>query len=161
MEQQTLLSDIASDTLKGLSSQPKYLLSKYFYDDAGSVIFQDIMKMPEYYLTDCEFEIFSNQKNEITESVLQGGTTFDLIELGPGDGMKTKILLQHMVEQSIDSRYIPFDISQKSNIELVKSLQSELPALNVNAKTGDYFQVANIISSLQPLPLIQLARLAV
>ena len=161
MEQQTLLSDIATDTLKGLSSQPKYLLSKYFYDDAGSVIFQDIMKMQEYYLTDCEFDIFSNQKNEITESFLQGGTTFDLIELGPGDGMKTKILLQHMVKQSVDSRYIPFDISQKSNIELVKSLQSELPALNVNAKTGDYFQVANIISSLRPLPLIQPARLEV
>ncbi|MGC9356030.1 MAG: L-histidine N(alpha)-methyltransferase, partial [Mariniphaga sp.] len=61
MEQQVLLSELATDTLKGLSSNSKYLLSKYFYDDAGSAIFQDIMHMPEYYLTDCEHEIFSEQ----------------------------------------------------------------------------------------------------
>lgn len=140
MEQQALLSAIAADTLKGLSASPKFLLSKYFYDDAGSSIFQDIMQMPEYYLTDCEFEIFTTHKKQITEAFHEHLQAFDLIELGSGDGLKTKILLQFLVENSVGFHYIPVDISQKANIELVNSLKSELPFLNVNAKTGDYFQ---------------------
>lgn len=140
MEQQTLISEIATDTLKGLSSKPKFLLSKYFYDDLGSSIFQDIMQMPEYYLTDCEFEIFSTHKKPIIDEFKEGVQGFDLIELGSGDGLKTKILLQFLIDQSVSFNYIPVDISHKANIELVNSLKKELPALNVSAKTGDYFQ---------------------
>lgn len=140
MEQQILISDIAKDTLQGLSANPKFLLSKYFYDDAGSSIFQDIMQMPEYYLTDCEFEIFTTHKKQITEAFHENVQAFDLIELGSGDGLKTKILLQFLVENSVRFHYIPVDISHKANIELVNSLKCELPILNVDAKTGDYFQ---------------------
>lgn len=135
-----LISDIAKDTLRGLSANPKFLLSKYFYDDAGSSIFQDIMQMPEYYLTDCEFEIFTTHRKQITEAFHENVQAFDLIELGSGDGLKTKILLQLLVENSVGFHYIPVDISHKANIELVNSLKNELPFLNVNAKTGDYFQ---------------------
>ena len=140
MEQKTLVTDIAADTLRGFSANPKFLLSKYFYDDAGSSIFQDIMKMPEYYLTNCEFEIFSNNTKEITDAFREGVAAFDLIELGSGDGLKTKILLQFLVDNSASFHYIPVDISDKANIDLVKSLKSEMPLLNVNSKTGDYFQ---------------------
>lgn len=139
MEQQTIISDIAKDTLKGLSSNPKFLLSKYFYDDKGSTIFQDIMHMPEYYLTKCEFEIFSTYRKQISHAFYDAVQEFDLIELGSGDGLKTKILLQELIDQSVNFEYIPVDISHKANIELVKSLKEELPFLNVNAKTGDYF----------------------
>ena len=66
MELMTQVSDIASDTLEGLSAESKYLLPKYFYDDAGSRIFQNIMTMPEYYLSDCEKEIFETSKQQIT-----------------------------------------------------------------------------------------------
>ena len=110
MEQQTLLSAIAEDTLKGLSSSPKFLLSKYFYDDACSSIFQDIMQMPEYYLTDCELEIFTSHKKKISDAFCDGAQKFDLIELGSGDGLKTKILLQYLVENFVDFRYIPVDL---------------------------------------------------
>jgi dimethylhistidine N-methyltransferase len=140
MEQQTLLSDIATDTLNGLSANPKFLLSKYFYDDAGSAIFQDIMQMPEYYLTDCEFEILTSHKKQIADAFHEGVPGFDLIELGSGDGLKTKILLQYLVGKSVAFHYIPVDISLKANNELVKSLQRELPFLHVEAKTGDYFK---------------------
>jgi len=140
MEQLTLVTDLAADTFRGLSANPKFLLSKYFYDDMGSSIFQDIMKMPEYYLTDCEFEIFSNNKNQITDAFREGVAVFDLIELGSGDGLKTKILLKYMIDNSVSFHYIPVDISQKANNELVNSLNRELPLLNVHAKTGDYFQ---------------------
>ena len=140
MEQQILISELATDTIKGLSANPKYLLSKYFYDDAGSSIFQDIMQMPEYYLTDCEFEIFTTHRKQISESFSEGVHEFDLIELGSGDGLKTKILLQFMVERSVNLNYIPIDISHKANIDLVHSLKVEIPQLNVSAKTGDYFK---------------------
>ncbi|MFA9388345.1 MAG: L-histidine N(alpha)-methyltransferase [Prolixibacteraceae bacterium] len=140
MDQQILISELATDTLTGLTANPKFLFSKYFYDDEGSSIFQDIMQMPEYYLTDCEFEIFTTHRKQITKSFHQGDQAFDLIELGSGDGLKTKILLQFLVENSVPFNYIPIDISHKANIDLVNSLKNELPNLNVSAKTGDYFQ---------------------
>jgi dimethylhistidine N-methyltransferase len=141
MEQKLLLSELASDTLKGLSAKPKFLLSKYFYDDIGSGIFQDIMKMPEYYLTDCEQEIFTTQKEQIVDAFTKDVLHFDLIELGSGDGMKTKILLNSLIGGAASFKYIPIDISRKANNELVKSLAVEIPGLKVNAQTGDFFMV--------------------
>lgn len=134
-------SEIAQDTLEGLSANPKYLLPKYFYDEKGSKIFQDIMKMPEYYLTNCESEIFSNQKSEITQKFLNDDSSFDLIELGSGDGFKTKILLRHLQNLNYDFKFIPIDISAEITNELVNDLRSEMPDLKVEPKTGDYFHV--------------------
>ena len=61
MPTKTLLSEFAEDTLKGLTSQKKFLYPKYFYDKNGSHIFQRIMRMPEYYLMNCELDIFTRQ----------------------------------------------------------------------------------------------------
>lgn len=141
MEQQTIVSELATDTLKGLSSKPKYLLSKYFYDDEGSRIFQDIMQMPEYYLTNCEHEIFTMQKEQIINAFMKKSSAFEIIELGSGDGLKTKVLLKSMLNQALNFQYIPVDISQNANKQLVESLAKEMPSLIVNAKTGDFFQV--------------------
>lgn len=154
MEQKLLLSQLATDTLNGLSSDPKYLLSKYFYDDEGSRIFKDIMNMPEYYLTDCEHEIFSSQKGEITHAICAGNKLFNLVELGSGDGFKTKILLKYMVENGIDFQYTPVDISAKANQELVESLKTELPTLQVEAKTGDYFRKLKSLNGHASIPKI-------
>ncbi|MFW5756113.1 MAG: L-histidine N(alpha)-methyltransferase [Tangfeifania sp.] len=147
MEQQILLSEIATDTLNGLSSDPKFLLSKYFYDDTGSAIFQDIMNMPEYYLTNCEHEIFSEQKDALLNVCVNGNNRFNLVELGSGDGLKTKILLKHFTENKVDFQYIPIDISQKANDDLVESLAREIPGLSVSAKTGDYFHQLEKLNS--------------
>ena len=87
------LSQFASDVLEGLSAQPKQLSSKYFYDDEGSRLFQEIMTLPEYYLTGCELEIFKRQADEIFHSFANGDNAFDLIELGAGDGTKTAVLI--------------------------------------------------------------------
>ena len=141
MENLTLLSDLANDTLIGLSSKSKYLLSKYFYDDTGSSIFQDIMKMPEYYLTGCEYEIFNTHKDQIVEEFIKDDPVFNLFELGSGDGLKTKILLNLLVVRALSLRYIPIDISAKTNNDLEKSLARELPTLKVKAETGDFFRV--------------------
>lgn len=147
MEQLTKLSTFAQDTLKGLSADQKFLLPKYFYDDKGSRIFQDIMQMPEYYLTDSEFEIFTQYKSEMKDLFVNGNTPFELVELGSGDGLKTKVLLDHFVEQKVDFKYVAVDISRQTNEDLNKKLQAELPELKTEFKTGDYFKMMNELNN--------------
>ena len=141
MDQISILTSFATDTLQGLSHNPKYLLPKYFYDDRGSRIFQEIMKMPEYYLTRCEMEILSNYKAQISEYFTAASGGIELIELGSGDGVKTEVLLKTLTEQQVQFSYIPIDISTRANEELVQKLNETIPSLRVNAKSGDYFQV--------------------
>jgi len=143
MEQITKLTTFAQDTLKGLTANEKYLLPKYFYDDKGSRIFQDIMQMPEYYLTDCEFEIFTRHQSEMKDLFGNGNAYFELVELGSGDGLKTRILLNHFIEHQVDFKYVAVDISRQANENLYKKLKAELPELNTEFKTGDYFQMMN------------------
>jgi L-histidine Nalpha-methyltransferase len=137
----TDIENLEVDTLKGLSSIPKYLLSKYFYDDRGSHIFQEITKMPEYYLTRSEQEIFDIQKEQITDAIISGNTRFDLLELGSGDGSKTKIILKALLPKSSDFNYIPVDISSKANNDLVSELNKEIPSIKISPLTGDFFSL--------------------
>src|SRR5438046_8777323 len=103
------LSQFALDVLEGLSERPKHLSSKYFYDDEGTRLFQEIMKLPEYYLTGTELEIFRTQTDAIFESFANGDKAFDLIELGAGDGTKTEVLVDYVLEQKADMSYSPID----------------------------------------------------
>ncbi len=142
------LTGLAKDTLEGLTSEPKYLLPKYFYDDRGSMIFGKIMQMPEYYLTDCEIEIFREQKDEMATLLIEKGVAHDIIELGPGDGVKTGYLLKHLADRSLPFRYIPVDISSKSINELVNRMQLLIPGINVQAETGDFFSLIRKINQI-------------
>jgi L-histidine N-alpha-methyltransferase len=146
MEQITIMSEFAKDTLKGLSARDKHLSSKYFYDTRGSILFQDIMQMPEYYLTDCELEIFENNKQEIFRAFAEDDKYFEVIELGAGDGFKTKVLLSHFQNQKTNFEYIPIDISEDSIKHLVIDLERNLPNLKTDGKVGDYFQLMEEIN---------------
>ncbi len=141
MEQTIIQTDFAKDILKGLSADSKFLSSKYFYDEKGSKIFQDIMQMPEYYLTDCELEIFQTKKQEIFEAFTNGENKYDIIELGAGDGSKTKVLLSHFIHNNISFEYIPIDISEEAIRNLIIDLEKELPSLKTNGMVGDYFHL--------------------
>ncbi len=132
----------ANDVIKGLTAEHKHLSSKYFYDDAGSRIFQEIMKMPEYYLTDSEFEILSLQAEQIYQA-LQFSGVFNIIELGAGDGFKTFKLLEYLQNKEIHFNYIPIDISQEAIDILTHRLKERLPNLNIRPKVGDYFEILN------------------
>lgn len=134
-------SQFADDVLRGLSSAPKELSSKYFYDDEGSRLFQQIMKLPEYYLTDCENEIFSQQTEKIFQGFANGDNAFDLIELGAGDGTKTAVLIDYFLKQNADIAYTPIDISQEALDALTAKFNRDFPALRMNAMTGDYFTI--------------------
>lgn len=146
MEQVATLTAFAEDTLEGLSASPKYLSSKYFYDTKGSRIFQDIMQMPEYYLTDCELEIFETKKQEIFEAFAEQDAQYNLIELGAGDGLKTKVLLSHLHDQNAFFEYTPIDISEDVVKNLVRDLEREIPDIKINGKVGDYFSLMEEIS---------------
>ncbi len=137
----TELSQFADDVLRGLSATPKELSSKYFYDDEGSRLFQEIMKLPEYYLTGCESEIFSTQTSEIHRAFANGDNAFDLIELGAGDGTNTAVLVDHFLKQDADISYSPIDISQEALDALTDKFEREFPALRMNAMNGDYFKI--------------------
>ncbi|OAD90806.1 dimethylhistidine N-methyltransferase [Aequorivita soesokkakensis] len=129
------------DVTEGLSSFPKRLSSKYFYDKKGDKLFQDIMAMPSYYLTGCEFEIISKNTFAIGELFRDRENGLDLIELGAGDGKKTKLLLKYMAENNFNFIYKPIDISENAVELLSKNLAYEMPTLNVDAEVGEYFEV--------------------
>ncbi len=136
----------AKEVEEGLSDDPKHLSSLYFYDDEGSRIFQEIMAMPEYYLTDCEFEILRTQGESIFVALEFVGH-FNIIELGAGDGLKTKELLANLLEIGVDFTYVPIDISEEAINTLVKSMLQSLPNLKINPQVGDYFDVMDKVEA--------------
>lgn len=144
----TSTETLAEDAVRGLSSKPRYLLSKYFYDDEGSAIFRDIMNMPEYYLTDCEVEIFNEQSSRIAQRLAGNKHSFDLIELGSGDGSKTRILISAINKMNLDFRYIPVDISKEANRALKESLKAEFPELKVKPVTADFLNLSHSFNGL-------------
>lgn len=144
----------AKDVFNGLTAQNKFLYSKYFYDDIGSRIFQEIMEMPEYYLTQSEFEIFKAKTAEIYAQ-LEFNQPFNLIELGAGDGVKTAEIIRFLIEQNVEFTYQPIDISKEANDILSAKLKSAFPTLKIAPQTGDYFEIlADVKASKSPSLLL-------
>ena len=133
-------SAFATDVLQGLNEQPKRLPSRYFYNAAGDKLFQQIMQLPEYYPTRCEFEVLSEHTAALMKQFAHTGKPFTLVEFGAGDGTKTKVLLRHFVQQNIDFTYAPVDISGNVLKQLQQALHQELPQLNVAPLNAEYFK---------------------
>ncbi|MEH6407128.1 MAG: L-histidine N(alpha)-methyltransferase [Leeuwenhoekiella sp.] len=139
------LSEFQEEVYEGLTSFPKYLSSKYFYDKKGDKLFQQIMELPEYYLTGCEYSILSHYAEEIT-AFFTSKTGFDLIELGAGDGKKTKILLEQLMKEGHNFSYKPIDISENVLNELEKSVNEKWPDLDIEIQQGTYFKILEKIA---------------
>ncbi|MEM9544791.1 MAG: L-histidine N(alpha)-methyltransferase [Bacteroidota bacterium] len=136
------------DVEEGLSSSPKRLSSKYFYDEIGDDLFVQIMNLPEYYLTNSEYEIFQTQGLGLIQSF--GFSTenyFELVELGAGDGSKTMELLKILLDLEYNFSYLPIDISQNALNGLEEKLTSQLPDLDIKPRQGDYFRVLRKINA--------------
>ena len=129
------------DVIQGLANTPKYLDSKYFYDEKGDELFQQIMKSPEYYLTNCELEILSEQTAQITDVIYDSLKDFDLVELGVCDAIKSKFLLKRFIKNNIDFTYFPIDISTNVITNLSEALPYQLPGLAVSGLNGEYFEM--------------------
>ncbi len=137
---------------EGLNTQPKYLSSRYFYDKKGDALFQQIMAMPEYYLTNSEMEIFTEQAPAIvTAFEMNPEQSFELVELGAGDGTKTVKLLAEFKNSDYDFTYLPVDISENALSNLKTTLSKQLPDLQISPKQGEYFTVLKeLLTSDQP-----------
>jgi len=114
IENSTMSQEIAFS----LSQKKKFISPKFFYDDAGSKIFEKICKLPEYYLTRTEFEILDEIKSDLTGYLADN---FALVELGSGSSVKTRKLLEILTCKQKDVEYYPVDISdilKDSSIDL-------------------------------------------
>lgn len=129
------------DVLQGLTASPKYLDSKYFYDAHGDLLFQQIMHCPEYYLTNCEMEILTQQASTIVNTLKKHTNGFDVVELGAGDATKSFHLLQQLIAAAIDFTYFPIDISGNVIATLKKQLPVKLPHLQLHGLHGEYFDM--------------------
>jgi dimethylhistidine N-methyltransferase len=123
---------------QGLSSNPKHLPSWMLYDTQGDSLFRKIMELPEYYPTRCETEILTRHKDELARYFMDTGDPFDLIELGAGEGTKTELLLQSLIELNAKFTYKPVDISESVLFKLTTRLTSTHHGLRVKAIHATY-----------------------
>ena len=138
----------SKDVHEGLNNAQKQLPSKYFYDTKGDALFQQIMDMPEYYLTRAEHEIFSKKTSILIDSInVCAQSHFELIELGAGDGTKTKELLQALCLKKYSFDYLPVDISNNTLNILEKNIKRSLPNLSLKKQCGDYFHMLSSLKS--------------
>jgi dimethylhistidine N-methyltransferase len=127
-------SDFLAEVLTGLSSSPRTLPCKFFYDERGADLFQKICELPEYYITRTETELLRGVAPEISESV---GANAALIGFGTGAGIKTRMLLEHLQNPIA---YIPVDISKQRLIDSAVELSRAMPALEILPVCADYLQ---------------------
>ena len=116
----------------GLSREPKTLPCKFFYDARGSELFDDICRVPEYYLTRTEIAILEEYADDIAERV---GPHCRLIELGSGSSIKVRILLRSL---NAPAAYVPVDISREHLREAAAQLAGDFPKVPVIAVCADY-----------------------
>lgn len=127
---------LAEDVRRGLSSQPKRFLPKYFYDQLGSQLFEAICLLPEYYLTRAENEILQHYADEIV-SLLNGNTT--LLEMGSGSASKTRLIIEALLRKQAELLFIPVDISASALDSSSRILLQSYPQLRIEAYAADYF----------------------
>lgn len=132
-----LAAALAADVRTGLTSSPKQLPPKWFYDEVGSKLFEEITRLPEYYPTRCEREILAARAAEIAQ--LSGADT--LVELGSGTSEKTRLLLAAFRARSglpRFDRFVPFDVSEATLRQAAETVFHDFPGLSVHAVVGDF-----------------------
>jgi dimethylhistidine N-methyltransferase len=127
-------SDFLAEAIAGLSSSPRTLPSKFFYDERGANLFLKITELPEYYITRTEQEILRHYGNEIAASI---GANAELVGFGTGAGIKTRMVLENL-ENPI--AYVPVDISKQRLAESVTTLRAAMPDLEILPVCADYLQ---------------------
>lgn len=126
---------MARDVRLGLCAYPKELAPKYFYDDRGSRLFEQITELDEYYPTRAEREILTDRSAEILAAAGGPGT---LIELGSGSAAKTRHLLDAMTAAGVLDTYVPVDISEEITQRTAAELVEEYPGLDVRGLVCDF-----------------------
>lgn len=134
-----------SDVVKGLTQTAKSLPARYFYDDRGSELFEQICELPEYYLTRTETAILQGCAHEIAQ--MTGAC--ELVELGSGSSTKTRILLDAYNQLGYPLRYLPIDVSAGILKSSARQLLADYPSLQVHALVSTYELALKQMSSTQ------------
>lgn len=124
------------DALAGLCGAPKRLSPKYFYDSEGSLLFDAICELPEYYVTRTELSILVAKAGEIASRLTARGPC-RIVEPGAGSGTKTRLLLRTLGQQRCVA-YVPVDIAGEHLENTATSLRGELPWLRVTPHAADF-----------------------
>ena len=121
-----------TEIIAGLKQSEKMISPKYFYDETGSQLFDQITTLPEYYPTETELGIMRDNIAEIAELI---GPQASLIEYGSGSSRKTRILLEHLIDQAV---YVPVDISEDHLLASAQQIRSQFPKLEVLPVVADF-----------------------
>ncbi len=140
-------SPFASDAVAGLTHHPKYLSPKYFYDAAGSELFEQITVLPEYYPTRTELGILQDRAADIASIIPDGAA---LIEFGAGATTKVRLLLG----QCHLGAYVPVDISGDFLHAQAADLRRDYPALNIHPVVADFTAPFELPDDIKSMPKV-------
>jgi L-histidine N-alpha-methyltransferase len=141
-------ASFARDVLAGLSAPRKTLRPKYFYDEEGSRLFEEITRVPEYYPTRTEIGILEEKGAEIAQLIPGGGA---LVEFGAGSSVKIRVVLEALDKLAV---YVPVDISGEFLAEQAEALQEDFPKLKVRPVAADFTKPFELPPEAQNRPRI-------
>ncbi|MGI8424186.1 MAG: L-histidine N(alpha)-methyltransferase [Chloroflexota bacterium] len=135
-------ASFAEEVRSGLTATPKFLECRFFYDEAGSQLFEEICGLPEYYLTRAEREILASHADEIA----QRAPAATLVELGSGSATKTRLLIDALLrlfgepgeQHATTLCYVPIDISREMLEDSSRALLAAYPRLAIHAVAAEY-----------------------
>lgn len=136
----------ANDIRDGLLANPKFLPCVYFYDDRGSMLFEKICQLPEYYLTRAETEILSTYRKKIVDHFNKHTM---IAEFGSGSSVKSRILIESFIQEYGICHYTPIDVSKKILEESSTSLSYDYPELNIDPIAARYEEGIKQLSSFE------------
>ncbi len=136
-------ASLAVEVMSGLSGAPRSLPCRFFYDDAGSALFEEICTLPEYYLTRCERRILERHAADFS-SFFPG--EIKLIELGSGSAEKTRLVIDALLARQKGLHFVPIDIARHSLEESAEALLANYPRLFVDAIAGEYTSALDRLS---------------
>jgi len=134
LDEETRFRELAEDVRRGLTSCPKFLLPKYFYDLAGSILFDRITDQPEYYVTRVE----STLLDDLAADLMRVVAPTEIVELGSGSSAKTRRLLEAVNGSLTVRRYVPVDVDLDTVAGASERLLKDYPSLHVHAVIGDF-----------------------
>jgi L-histidine N-alpha-methyltransferase len=138
------IDNIQKEIIDGLNSEYKHISSKYFYDEKGSKLFEDITRLPEYYPTRTEKKILE----EIAPELMHNIQNIDLVELGSGDSSKINILLNSVPKENIETiTYTPVDVSHSAIQGSAEKLIHSFPGITINGLVADFINQLDLIPS--------------
>lgn len=141
-DQEPQTPDLLKEVVAGLTASPKSLNAKFFYDERGSQLFEEITRLPEYYITRTEISILKEKMPEIKRSL---GEDSILIEYGSGNSEKIRLMIEELNPQA----YVPIDISKDFLLSSTAELSETYPELTIHAICADYNEVVDIPTDYQ------------